>query len=74
MSTWTHNNVLRKNRILFQGPITSYQIDMKLDKITGARPDKGSYTTIDKLLKKDTTLPQSLGAQGGSNKYRGAKY
>ena len=47
---------------------------MKLDKITGARPDKGSYTTIDKLLKKDTTLPQSLGAQGGSNKYRGAKY
>ena len=70
-----NNNVLRTNRQLFRGPITSYQIDLKLDKIVGARPDKGKYTTIDKLLKPSTKLPQSLGAQKTSaNTYRGAKY
>lgn len=69
------NNVHRKNRKLFEGPITSYQIDLTLDRIVGARPDKGSYTKIDTLLKPNTKLPQSLGAQRSSaSTYRGVKY
>lgn len=70
-----NNNVLRTNRQLFKGPITSYQIDLKLDRIVGARPDKGQYTKIDKLLKPSTKLQQSLGSQKSSqNTFRGAKY
>ena len=71
----SNNNVLRTNRQLFKGPITSYQIDLKLDKITSARVDKGQYTKIDTLLKPSTKLKQSLGAQKSSaNNYRGTKY
>jgi len=70
-----NNNILRKNRYLFNGPITSYQTDLKLDKIVSPRVDKGQYTKIDTLLKPDTRLKKSLGAQKStSNTYRGAKY
>jgi hypothetical protein len=70
-----NNNVLRTNRQLFKGPITSYQIDLKLDRIVGSRADKGRYTKINTLLKPSTKIQKSLGAQKTTvNTYRGAKY
>ena len=70
-----NNNVLRKNRYLFKGPITSYQTDLSLDRIVCPRVDKNKYTKIDTLLKPSTKLPKSLGAQKSTpNTYRGSKY
>jgi len=70
-----NNNVLRTNRQLFRGPITSYQIDLKLDKIVGSRADKGRYTKINTLLKPSTKLPKDLGARKtAGTTFRGAKY